>query len=98
MGYVSIHHNHELVKSVDGVGLITAVEPLVKNREFHRTTTARQYSALLNCATRKIIGKMDKEHISKIGNRRTRPFVVHLRRKPRLHKSRRLNCITRDAI
>ena len=31
-GHESIHHNYELVKSVDGVGLITAVELLVKQR------------------------------------------------------------------
>ncbi len=68
-GHESIHHNYELVKSVDGVGLITAVELLVKTENFTKITTARQIRCLCrNCAIRKIIGKMDKgAHISKIG-------------------------------
>lgn len=44
-GHESMHHNYELVKSVDGVGLITAVELLVKTENFTKITTARQYAA-----------------------------------------------------
>ena len=40
-GHESIHHNYELVKSVDGVGLITAVELLVKTENFTKITHTR---------------------------------------------------------
>ena len=33
-GHESIHHNYELVKSVDGVGLITAVELWFRDHSF----------------------------------------------------------------
>lgn len=33
-GHDSIHHNYEIVKSVKGVGLVTAVELLVKTDNF----------------------------------------------------------------
>ena len=59
-GHDSIHHNYELVKSVDGVGLITAVELLVKTENFTKITTARQYSAYAGTAPyEKSSGKMD---------------------------------------
>ena len=47
-GHESIHH--KLVKSVDGVGLITAVELLVKTENFTKITTARQYAAYAGTA------------------------------------------------
>ena len=40
-------HNYELVKSVDGVGLITAVELLVKTENFTKITTARKRENLV---------------------------------------------------
>ena len=86
-GHESIHHNYELVKSVDGVGLITAVELLVKTENFTKITTARQYAAYAGTAPyEKSSGKMDKgAHISKIGNRRSKTLLYICAESARLH-------------
>ena len=86
-GHESIHHNYELVKSVDGVGLITAVELLVKTENFTKITIARQYAAYAGTAPyEKSSGKMDKgAHISKIGNRRSKTLLYICAESARLH-------------
>ena len=86
-GHDSIHHNYEIVKSVNGVGLVTAVELLVKTDNFTKITTARQYSAYAGTAPyEKSSGKMDKgAHISKIGNRRSKTLLYICAESARLH-------------
>lgn len=86
-GHDCIHHNYEIVKSVNGVGLITAVELLVKTDNFTKITTARQYSAYAGTAPyEKSSGKMDKgAHISKIGNRRSKTLLYICAESARLH-------------
>lgn len=85
-GHESIHHNYELVKSVDGVGLITAVELLVKQRISQNNYSAPICCLCRNCAIRKSSGKMDKgTHISKIGNRRSKTLLYICAESARLH-------------
>ena len=75
-GHDSIHHNYEIVKSVNGVGLVTAVELLVKTDNFTKITTARQYAAYAGTAPyEKSSKKWTREHISKIGNRRSKTLL-----------------------
>ena len=97
-GHDSIHHNYELVKSVDGVGLVTA-ELLVKTENFTKITTARQYAAYAGTAPyEKSSGKMDKgAHISKIGNRRSKT-LLYICAESADCTTRRLNCITRRTL
>ena len=100
-GHESIRHNYELVKSVDGVGLITAVELLVKTENFTKITTARQYAAVMqgNCAIRKIIGEngQGSNNISKITDL-SKTLLYICAESARLHKTRRLNWLLRDVL
>lgn len=86
-GQVELLHNYEIVTSVDGVGLVTAVELLIKTNNFTTITTARQYSAYAGTAPYdKSSGKMDKgAHISKIGNRRSKTLLYICAESARLH-------------
>ena len=82
-----IQHNYEIVTSVDGVGLVTAVELLIKTNNFTTITTARQYSAYAGTAPyERSSGKMDKgAHISKICNRRSKTLLYICAESARLH-------------
>ncbi len=86
-GHDEIRHNYEIITSVNGVGLVTAVELLVKTGNFTTITTARQYSAYAGTAPYGISsGKMDKGmHISKIGNRRSKTLLYICAESARLH-------------
>ena len=83
----SIRHNYELVKIVDGVVLITAVELFVKTENFTKITTARQYASYAGTAPyEKSSGKIDKgAHISNIGNRRSKTLLYICAERARLH-------------
>lgn len=98
-GHDSIHHNYELVKSVDGVGLITAVELLVKTENFTKITTARQYSAYAGTAPyENHQEKWTREHIyPKLVIDVQRPCCTSAQKAPDC-TTRRLNCITRDVL
>ena len=97
-GHESIHHNYELVKSVDGVGLITAVELLVKTENF-KITTARQYAAYAGTAPyEKIIGENGQgSTYPRLVIDGQRSCCTSAQKAPDC-TTRRLNCITRDVL
>lgn len=82
-----LSHNYKIITSVKGVGLVTAVELLIKTGNFTNITTARQYSAYAGTAPyEKSSGKMNKgAHISKIGNRRSKTLLYICAESARLH-------------
>lgn len=79
--------NYTIITSVNGVGLVTAVEILIKTNNFTTIRTARQYAAYAGTAPyEKSSGKMDKgAHVSKIGNRRSKTLLYICAESARLH-------------
>lgn len=98
-GHDSIHHNYEIVKSVKGVGLVTAVELLVKTDNFTKITTARQYAAYAGTAPyENHRGKWTREHIyPRLVIDGQRPCCTSAQKAPDC-TTRRLNCIMRDVL
>lgn len=86
-GQDELNRNYEIVTSVNGVGLVTAVELLIKTGNFKKITTARQYSAYAGTAPyEQSSGTMNKgAHISKIGNRRSKTLLYICAESARLH-------------
>lgn len=82
-----LEKNYDIITSVKGVGLVTAVEILVKTDNFTTITTARQYAAYAGTAPyEKSSGKMNKgRHISRIGNRRSKTLLYICAESARMH-------------
>lgn len=86
-GQEKLKRNFEIITSVKGVGLVTAVEILVKTNNFTSITTAAQYAAYAGTAPyEKSSGQMNRgAHISKIGNRRSKTLLYTCAESARLH-------------
>lgn len=69
--------HYEIITSVKGIGLVTAIELIVKTQDFETITTARQYAAYAGVAPyRHESGKAKlPPHISRIGNRRSKTLL-----------------------
>lgn len=82
-----ISNNYDIITSVNGVGLVTAVELIVKTKNFTSIKTARQYAAYAGTAPyEKSSGKMCRgAHISKIGNRRSKTLLYICAESARMH-------------
>ena len=82
-----LSRNYDIITSVKGVGLITAVELIVKTENFTTIKTASQYAAYAGTAPyEKSSGKMNKgAHVSKIGNRRSKTLLYICAESARMH-------------
>lgn len=72
-----LSNSYDIITSVNGVGLVTAVELIVKTKNFTTIKTAKQYAAYAGTAPyEKSSGKMNRgAHISKWGNRRSKTLL-----------------------
>lgn len=72
-----IANNFNIITSIPGVGLVTALELIIKSQNFTTISTAREYAAYAGIAPyEKSSGKMNAgAHISKIGNRRSKNLL-----------------------
>lgn len=79
--------NYDIITSVKGVGLVTAVELIIKTENFTTIKTASQYAAYAGTAPyEKSSGKMNKgAHVSKIGNRRSKTLLYICAESARIH-------------
>ena len=82
-----VSNSYDIITSVNGVGLVTAVELIVKTRNFTTITTAKQYSAYAGTAPyEKSSGKMNQgAHVSKWGNRRSKTLLYICAECARMH-------------
>ncbi len=76
-GDESLSKNFGIVTSVKGVGLVTAVEMIIKTDNFTTIRTARQYAAYAGTAPyARSSGRTDRgAHVSRIGNRRSKTLL-----------------------
>lgn len=79
--------SYNIITSVNGIGLVTAVELIVKTRNFTTIKTARQYAAYAGTAPyEKSSGKMNRgAHVSKWGNRRSKTLLYICAESARMH-------------
>jgi len=79
--------NYKSITSVKGVGMVTAVEMIIKTNNFTTITTAAQYAAYAGTAPyEKSSGQMNHgAHISRIGNRRSKTLLYTCAECARLH-------------
>lgn len=79
--------NYDIITSVNGVGLVTAVELIIKTRNFTTIRTAKQFAAYAGTAPyEKSSGKMNQgAHISKWGNRRSKTLLYICAESARMH-------------
>lgn len=72
-----VARNYGIITSVCGVGLVTAVEIIIKTDNFTTIRTAREYAAYAGTAPYGCSsGKMDRgAHISRVGNRRSKTLL-----------------------
>ena len=82
-----LSNSYDIITSVNGVGLVTAVELIVKTRNFTTITTAKQYAAYAGTAPyEKSSGKMNQgAHVSKWGNRRSKTLLYICAESARMH-------------
>lgn len=82
-----LSRNYDIITSVKGVGLVTAVELIVKTENFTIIKTASQYAAYAGTAPyEKSSGKMNKgAHVSKIGNRCSKTLLYICAESARMH-------------
>lgn len=85
--YDKLSNSYDIITSVNGVGLVTAVELIVKTRNFTTITTAKQYAAYAGTAPyEKSSGKMNQgAHVSKWGNRRSKTLLYICAESARMH-------------
>lgn len=69
-----LKRNYDIITSVKGVGMVTAVDIIVNTRNFTKITTAREYASYAGTAPfEKASGTMDKgAHVSSIGCKRAK--------------------------
>ena len=79
--------SYNIITSVNGIGLVTAVELIVKTKNFTTIKTARQYAAYAGTAPyEKSSGKMNRgAHVSKWGNRRSKTLLYICAESARMH-------------
>lgn len=82
-----LEKNYDIITSVKGVGMVTAVEIIIKTENFTTIKTARQYAAYAGTAPyEKSSGKKNMgRHVSKIGNRRSKTLLYTCAESARLH-------------
>lgn len=82
-----LSNSYDIITSVSGIGLVTAVELIVKTKNFTTIKTARQYAAYAGTAPyEKSSGKMNKgAHVSKWGNRRSKTLLYICAESARMH-------------
>lgn len=76
-GDPAVQKSYEIINSIQGVGIVTAVEIIIKTQNFTSITTARQFAAYAGVAPYEhSSGTMNKgSHISRIGNRRSKTLL-----------------------
>lgn len=82
-----IANHFNIITSIPGVGLVTALELITKSQNFTTISTAREYAAYAGIAPyEKSSGKMNAgAHISKIGNRRSKTLLYICAESARKH-------------
>lgn len=73
-----LKHNYEIITSVKGIGMVTAIDIIINTRNFTRITTAREYASFAGTAPfEKSSGSSVNKgaHVSYIGCRRAKSLL-----------------------